>query len=328
MAPKHVKLIQVVALLLLLSLLLYLFWPRTYHLKFDESAYLPLYRTREIGEIGVFGMTASAKDTLRCWLGRHLLNGSLSPIKKMHKPKVYKIENENKGWAMELSNTLPVFNKENELLLARTTEEGLSLHALSEPLEMHKGRWSTEDLGSSYPPVALFWRTADSILAVYPHRVLLLLKNGQVKKVDRNKKLFNWSAAWREEKLLLGRAGELLLFDFARKKKRKIKLPKDKMAPWAQVRAITFVEAERAVIAISDPQPQRCCLYKVDLASEEHKWHQEGIKLPVTKDDFGFVCLPALRATKEGNLRIFCVQYTAGGGSAILFHMEGKQKGL
>ena len=327
MQPKYVKLVQMVALLLVLSLLLYLFWPRNYQMVFDERAYLPIRRTKSIGEIRLFGMTSSAHDSLRCWLGRHLLNGSLSPIKKMHKPKVVKIENPNKGWAMELSNTLPVFNFDDELLLGRTTEEGLSLHALSEPLEMHKGRWSAEDLETSHPPVAMFWRTKDTLLAVYPYRVLLLLPKGQVKKVDRNEKVFNWSAAWREEKLLLGRAGEMLLFDFNRKKKRKIKLPTDKVAPWAQVRAITFVETDRAVIAISDPQPERCCLYKVDLAAKENKWGK-GIKLPVTKDDFGFVCLPALRATKEGDLRIFCVQYTAGGGSAILFHMDGKRKGL
>lgn len=327
MQPKYVKVIQAVALVLLLALLLFLFWPRNYQMKFDETAYLPLCRTKEIGEIRVFGMTSSAHDTYRCWLGRHLLDGSLNPMQKMHKPKVVKIENQNKGWAMNVSNTLPVFNLENELLISRATDVGLSLHALSEPLEMHKGRWSAEDLETSHPPVALFWRTKDTILAVFPHRVLLLSPNGQVKRVDRNEKVFNWSAAWREEKLLLGRAGNLLLFDFARKKKRKIKLPADKMAPWAQVRAITFIEADRAVIAISDPQPERCALYKVDLVSKEYKWGQ-GVKLPVTKDGFGFVCLPALRATKEGDLRLFCVQYTAGGGSAILFHMEGKQKGL
>ena len=191
MEPTHIRVIKAVAGLIAVILVLYLFWPRTYLMKFDEEAYLPIGRTRELGEVRVFGLTKSSDDTIRCWLGRQLLTSSLSSVGKMSKPKSVKIVNENKGWAMELSDTLLLYDLSKKLQMARMTKEGLTLQDPFEPLELQYGSWSVTDFGYlSHPTsVALFCahRPPPHSWPSFPIGFYCSCPHGQVKKVDINK---------------------------------------------------------------------------------------------------------------------------------------------
>ncbi len=317
---KFKQIIAGVAALFVLLFFLFIFWPRTYFMVFDIK-YLPIGRSQELGESRTYGCSVLGKSELRCWAGRNLFDGSLNLLEKLPKPKVVRVTNEAKGWFIELADSFPSFDWEKNLVLVRMSNKGLTVHDPKLNLDEHLFRWPISKLGTEDPPVALLWHSNSELIAVFPRSVQRLTTDGRAKTLLTHKEQFNWSAALSYPNLVLGRAGTILLYGIDDKKKREIKMPAEQMAPWAQAKALAFLSPQSLIVAVADPQPERCRLHKIDPTKTKPQWGK-GLALPKTKDDFAFVCQPKIAVTADSQLRLFCAQYTAGGGSAILFHLN------
>jgi len=298
-----------------------LLWPTAHHLRVDEA----LVRTEAVlaapSTVQPLGCSVRA-GRVRCRLGDELYDGRLHRVGALPPCEMVRVQNEAKGWFIEVPTVLPLFDDQGNEYVATTGGGTLTIRRYDEDPAVDGSTWSALALQTSHPPVALLFHGANEIVAVFPFRILVLdlLADRQPRSVlDEQADVLNWSADLQGDDLAVGRSGAVVILSLQTRTVRTRPVPASAAASWAQVRGVAFVAGGRLAVALGDPRAERCRLYVTDQAGTRADWGQ-GTRLPYTDDDgLVFVHQPAVAWDgTAGRLLLFTAQSLVGGGTAVV----------